>query len=693
MTDQQRRKGLQLPRRRGSDRPRVKSTGEGGKPDWRRVLQRRLAIAAIGFGCWAVAIEARLVYLQVVTHDELVLRAERQQLRTVVIPAKRGDIVDRHGRVLAYSVDAETIYAVPTDIDNPDRTAAAICRALDDCRERDERALRDRLGRQRAFAFVRRQVWPDEARRVAALNLPGIGFLKENRRYFPKKELAAHLLGYVGIDNNGLNGVEAVYERQIRGEPGQLLAQADALHRAFSRLERPPTAGATLELTIDEYLQHIAERELRIGVEENRATGGSIVIMDPQTGEILAMANEPTFNPNEFSRFSDSDRRNRAIQDLYEPGSTFKLVTASAALEEKIVTPDDPIDVGSGAIRFGSRLIEDVHQYGVLSFTDVIVKSSNIGAIKVGLKLGPERLGRYIRRYGFGQVFSRDFAGQSTGIVWDAARLSDSALASVSMGYQIGVTPLQMVTAVSAVANGGELLEPHLVRAVWRTGRRRDVQRRVIRRTIAPETADVVTTIMESVVERGTARRAQLDDYMVAGKTGTSAKLVNGHYSKSEYNASFVGFVPSRKPALTILVVIDSPHGHGYMGGVIAAPIFKRVAEAALRHLGIGSTLHPSPPVLVAQATESDGLAPVGVKMPASVRPALVAVKGIMPDLRGLSARECLRVLTHLGLAPRVIGDGLVVAQEPPPGSPIDEMTWCELSLKRQPVASGGAAP
>src|SRR5436190_4082198 len=593
--------------RPGGGAPWRRSAPQGAPPrltsDWRRTVRSRLLVCAAFFGLWTAGIEARLVYLQVVDHGELMLRADRQQMRTLNPPAKRGEIFDRRGRVLAYSVDADSIAAVPTEIDDPNAVAAQVCRALDDC-DRDRQAqIARNLSQKKNFAYVARQVSPDEARRVKALALPGLTMFKESRRYYPNSELAAHVIGYVGLDNVGLGGIESAYDAQIRGNNGKILIQTDNKRRAlYSRVERPATAGAGIELTIDEYLQHVAERELRAGVEQNHAQGGTAIVMDPQTGEILALANWPTFNPNTFSRAADDDKRNRAIQTLYEPGSTFKIVTASAALENHVITPDTMIDTNPGSITFpGRKPIFDTHKYGVINFTDVIVKSSNVGAIKVGLRIGPERLTQYVSKFGFGQTLAPDFKGETAGIVWSAAKLNDSALASVSMGYQVGVTPLQMVTAVSSIANGGHLIQPRVVRAFIKDGRRLDVPHKEMRRTIEAETASTLTTIMEQVVERGTARAAQIDGYTIAGKTGTAAKLVNGRYQKSDYNASFVGFVPSRNPALTILVVIDSPHGNGYTGGAVSAPVFKRIAEAALTYMGVGPNLNAPPPVMVAR--------------------------------------------------------------------------------------------
>jgi cell division protein FtsI (penicillin-binding protein 3) len=655
-------------------------------PDlWRRTLRSRLLYVAVAFGVWTTAIEARLLYLQVYKSTELQARAERQQLRTVKVPAKRGDIVDRQGRLLAYSADADSVYAVPSAIEDPGATIAALCRILgsEECNPDFRATLARRLQKKNAFAWVKRQVSPSTARAIQALELEGVGLTKESRRFYPNKNLLANVLGYVGLDNEGLEGIEAALDRRIRGTDGVTFVHADARRHAFNRVERPPTAGASIELTIDEMLQHIAERELRAGVEEHRAVGGSVIIMDPWTGEILAMANAPSFNPNAYSKWLPDHRRNRAVTDIYEPGSTFKIVTASAAIEERVLGPEAWIDCSPGHINIGSRRVYDVHTYGVLSFTDVIVKSSNVGAIKVGFRLGPERIGRYVRRFGFGTRLSPDLPGEVPGIVWN--QLSDDALASVSIGYQVGVTPLQMASAVSSIANGGQLLEPHIVRAIQRGDEREVVKPRVLRRTVAPETAATLTTIMEDVVVRGTARAAQVNGYTIAGKTGTAAKIVKGAYSKSEYMSSFAGFAPSRKPAVTILVVIDSPRRGSTYGGAVAAPIFKRIAEATLRQLGIAPTINPATPILVARPHLPQVNATV--QLPAAMLPAREPMRpGVMPDVVGLSARDALRALARAGVAPRMRGTGFVLSQEPAAGTSLDSGGVCSIELDRVPI-------
>ena len=745
--------------------------------EWRDTLKRRVLVAACGFTVWVAAIEARLVHLQVVQHAELVARAGSQQRRTIEVHSKRGEILDRNGRVLAYSVDADTVYAVPTDIDDPAATARALCDALDDCAPADRDALarrlrqrrvsvllksdpsaeearrvaalgpnaagidpdtgavyavparidddeleatagaicgalddctaarrddlEDRLRRRRDFAYVQRKVSPGEARRVAALGLAGVGFLTEDRRYYPNRELAAHLIGYVGIDNQGLSGIESTYDSEIGGKTGQILIQTDARRRAFSRVDRPPTAGATVELTIDKHLQHIVERELQAGIHTYDADAGAVVMLDPRNGEVLALASAPSFNPNAFGAAAPAQRRNRAVQDLYEPGSTFKIVTAAAAFEEDAVEPDEVFDVSAGFIRIGRNRIRDFHTYGPLSFTDVIVKSSNVGAILVGLRLGPERLSRYVERFGFGHALSRDFPAENPGLVWSAETLNDRAIASIAMGYQVAVTPLQMAAAFAAVANGGELLEPRVVRTVARSGGEVKSERRVIRRAISRETAAELTGIMTQVAERGTARRARVPGYAVAGKTGTAEKLIDGRYSHTDHIASFGGFVPADAPRLVILVMLDTPRTamingirqRAYTGGAAAAPIFQRIVEAALRYLRVPRTGDAARPPLVARAapTGSADLRPAARSGSAGApRPADVAVgaedAGSMPDLRGLSAREAVDVLGRIGLRAEFTGDGAVARHVPAAGEAVDPGATAIIWLQRYAV-------
>jgi cell division protein FtsI (penicillin-binding protein 3) len=662
---------------------------------WRASLKKRVIVIVIVLVAWAAGIEARFMHLQIVQHTWLVQQAEIRQQRSITDRAKRGEIVDRNGQILAYSVDADTVIAVPSAIKDVPGTVAALCGALADCTREFRAQLFDRLKTPKAFAFVKRQVSPDQARRIAELKLDGIGLRTETKRFYPKVELAAHVVGFVSIDNDGLAGVESAFDSKIHGIDGRSLVQVDSLGRSVqSRVEMPSTPGATVELTIDQYIQHIAERELKAGVEANNAEAGTAIVMDPQTGEVLAMASYPTFNPNSPTAGGDKERidelrLNRAIQSVYEPGSTFKIVTASAAFEEKVFTVDEMIDTNPGVIKFPGRPPIDEakgHNYGVISFEDVIVQSSNVGAIKIGLKVGAERMERYIRRFGFGQLLGSDLRGQSRGVVWNPTQLTDSSLASMSMGYEVSVTPLQMVTAVSSVANGGTLYEPHVVRAVVQNGVRRVRPPKALRRTTSEATAATLTSIMEQVVEgaRGTGSKARVPGYQVAGKTGTAAKLVGEpgklRYSQTDYNVSFVGFVPSRNPKLAILVVVDTPHNGSPYGGTVAAPIFQKIAAASLRHLAVAPTINPTPAIVVT--------APTNVNAPivnAPIVPIVTDASGrsLVPDVRGLNVREALRIIGRAGLAPRVSGSGVVTEQFPAAGSPLERGGWITINLKR----------
>ena len=568
-------------------------------------------------------------------------------------PAKRGDILDRRGRVLATSVDADTIYAVPSAIDDAGdggREAVRRARRLHDHGPR--RTLAERLG-QTARVRVRPAAGRRRIRRerVAALNLDGIGFMKESRRFYPNKELAAHLLGYVGLDNNGLSGLESTYDSQIRGKAGTVLVQTDARRHAFSRFERPPTTGSTIELTIDEYLQHIAERELHAGVVANRAAGGTAIIMNPHTGEILAMANEPTFNPNAYREFDEAERRNRAVQDLYEPGSTFKVVTASAAIEEKVMPIDTLIDTNPGVDPDRStrgRPTMRGHNYGVLSFTDVIVKSSNVGAIKIGFRVGTERLSRLrravrLRPSGVARLSRREprhrVERRRSGPTarWRRCRW---AIRSASRRCRWWRRSARSPTAASTSsrASSARSIATTAATQVAAEGRAPDDQRR--HRGDADD-------IMEGVVERrhGEARAdSRLHDRRQDRHRGEARS--NGRYSTSDYNASFVGFLPSRNPAVAIIVVIDSPHGrtatrrHRVRRRSSSASPRRRCAISAS-----APTINPAPPVLVARRDDrstSRGrrrAAPrIAGRQPGRRRP-----PGTVPDLRGMSARDAVR--------------------------------------------------
>ena len=675
--------------------------------DWRATFARRLSVLAGIFVAWVGVVEARLVYLHVIQHAALTERADEQQQSRQLIPAPRGEITARDGTPLAVTVTGYALEATRSLIADPDATAARLCGALHGCDASDRQMLVKQLrwsGRGARYVFLRRKLTDDDAAALRALAEPHVRVVPVPQRSYPGGTTAPHLIGYTDIDNEGQTGIEQSAESLLAGRPGLQLVVKSPLKghsRLLTRLLRAPVPGATIETTIDSDLQFMVERELADAVDLHDAVGGAVVVMDPLTGEILALANYPTFDLNEYTVATDEQKLNRAAQHIYEPGSTFKSFIAAAALEVLRMPTSRMFDTSAGYIAFGPRRIHDMHRYQALSFMDVIVKSSNVGAIKIGQALGSDAVSRYVYRFGFGETLARDIPHQRAGLVDKRLpQFKPSELASVSMGYQIGVTPLQMVAAVGSIANGGELIAPHVVRATIVDGVRTEVPRQVVRRTIPTQIADDLTTILEQVVERGTARRAQIPGYTIAGKTGTAEKLENGRYSKVHNNVSFVGFVPSRHPRAVILAILDSPRRGGRTGGEVAAPIFRAVAEATLRRLGVPPSA-PDPHGLLAGPNAPAGPTPVSLPVIEhepilEMAPALAIAPGTLPDVRGLSAREATRVLHRAGVEPRLSGSGVVQRQWPQAGTIIRPGQSCDLVLVRglaQPDPERGLEP
>jgi cell division protein FtsI (penicillin-binding protein 3) len=648
-------------------------------------------IVGLSVSLWALGIGVRLVQLQVLNRASFERMAARQSERTINLDPRRGAILDRNGRTLAVSVDADSIYAVPQDLESPPRTAAALGRALGlDAAGRRE--LLTQLQKNRAFVWVKRKVDPATARAVRDLSLPGIGFVSENRRYYPKRELASQLLGYVGMDNTGMSGIEYSFEDAIKGRPAKVLVETDARRRPVSHTERPSTDGQTVVLTIDEAIQHAAETELERAVNETQSVAGMVVVMDPRTGEILAVANRPTFNPNRFGAYSSSRWRNRAVTDAYEPGSMFKIFTAAAALQEKVVTPDEVIDCGGGSIEISGTRINDHHVFFDLTFREVISHSSDVGVIRVAQRLGRENFYRYLRAFGFGAPTGVELPGESNGLLRPTSKWSALSLPTLSFGQEIGVTALQMTTAVAAVANGGYLMRPLVVRQIEDSEANvlSSARPEAVRRVLEPETVDTLTELLRTVVTSGTGRRAAIPGYAVAGKTGTAQKVdAQGRYSMIDHVASFVGFAPATRPALVVLASLDTPRGARNEGGDVAAPLFARVMEQALQYLAVPPDdtdrvlrMVPFRPAHVATAAYRptlDDLPVVSVVDPATNDPRL------MPDLRGRSAREAAITAARRGLIVELVGSGQVVSQAPEVGTEIEAGQKCVLSLGREP--------
>ena len=655
------------------------------------LVQLRLMLVALCLCLWGLVMLGRLVQLQVVERGFYERQAARQSERTITLDPRRGPILDRRGRPLAVSVDAESIYAVPQDVADPVPTAAALARALDlDAAARKE--LLAQLRKSTSFAWVRRRVDPATAAGVRALQLEGIGFLTETRRYYPKRELAAQVLGYVGLDE-GLGGIEHSFEALIRGRGAKVVVRTDARRRPFGHIEKPSTQGHAVVLTLDETIQHVAEKELDRAVAETQSIAGVAVVLDPWTGEILAMANRPTFNPNRYQASSPARWRNRAVADAYEPGSIFKVFTAAAGLQRRVVGPDDVIDCGHGSVEVAGTRINDHAVFDQLTFRQVIAKSSDVGVIRVAQRVGRDEFASTLRDLGFGTPTGVDLPGESSGLLRPTARWSALSLASISFGQEVGVTALQVATAAAAVANGGYLMKPLAVSRVEDASGAlvKAYKPVVVRRVLEPSTAEVLTDLMQSVVKEGTGRRAAIPGYAVAGKTGTAQKVdANGRYSMVDHVASFVGFVPASRPALVVLVSLDTPKGPRNQGGDVAAPLFARIAEQALRYLAV-------PPddmdrVLRAAVPAGPQAQPAAYLSPAPL-PADEGDERLMPDLRGRPAREAALAAARRGLAVELRGSGRVYAQLPEPGTEIEAGATCVLALSREAPAAPSPLP
>jgi cell division protein FtsI (penicillin-binding protein 3) len=571
------------------------------KPD----IRRRVVLVAVLLAAGYIGVFARLGYLQVIRHGELSARAARQQQEVVDLPPKRGTIYDRRGSELAVSIDAQSLYGVPADVDNPRAAARKLAPALG----MSAQVLEDKLTGNRKFVWLARKVAPDVPARVNASckdMKEAFGWLTDCRRYYPKKDIASQVLGFTGTDNRGLEGLEAQYENYIGGVAGKAITERDgAGHEVLSvdEAKNSPKPGCDVTLTLDENVQYIAEKELDDVVAKYSPVSATAIVMDPRTGEILAMANRPGFNPNSPGSFNPSAYKNRAVTDLYEPGSTFKVVTAAAALEEGVVKPSDIIDCGNGEIEVAGRIIHNAHKEGGrLSFAEVIQKSSNVGTVKVALKLGSSRLYKYARAFGFGARTGVDLPGESGGRLRELRDWSGMSLASVAIGQETSVTALQMLTAVNTIANGGYYVEPYVVSEIRSDSgtvvRRAQPQNK--RRVISQATARKLSGILTSVVEDGgTAVEARIRGWQVAGKTGTAQKFDRaiGRYSKQKYTGSFVGFVPAEDPKISAIVVVNEPHG-AYYGGVVAAPAFKNIVEKTLTYMKVPTRI-PEQTILV----------------------------------------------------------------------------------------------
>lgn len=651
-------------------------------------LRTRTLLLAAGLAVAFAGVTVRLAHLQLVQGPELAARAERQHSRTVVVPAQRGPILDRHGTVLATSGHAESLFAHPRGLGDPVRAAARLAPILG----LPERQLHLALTGGRPFVWLARRLPPETVELVRALREPGLGFLPEPARVYPHHELAAHVIGFEGTDG-GLEGVEGAWDEVLAGKPGKVVVDRDALGRDLSAQEivETPAAGQGVRLTLDARIQHLAEREIEAAYRRTRAKGAMAVVLDPRTGDVLALAIRPTFDPNAFRSAPRESLRNRAITDPFEPGSTFKVILAAAALEERVVRPEDRIYAENGAITVANATIRDWKKFGWLSFAEVLQNSSNVGSIKVGLSLGAQRYHRYMTSFGFGAPTGVGLPGESRGLLRDPSRWSGLSLPTLSIGQEVSVTALQIVAAFGAVANEGLLMRPRIVQATLDAEGRevRRLEPTAVRRVISAATARTLAQLLVRVVEEGTGHNAAIPGYAVGGKTGTAQKRdpVARRYSRAPGVLSFVGFAPVGDPRFVMLVMLDEPRNEKW-GSEAAAPIFAAIGREILRYLGVPPRDATPVPIVTTAASEPAGPAIVLVGGPsASPPPAQEAATGF-PDLRGQSLRQALTTLAPLDVGVEIAGRGLVVAQAPPPGTPAAPATIVRLTLA--PAAAAG---
>ncbi|APG25356.1 MAG: penicillin-binding transpeptidase domain-containing protein [Syntrophotalea acetylenica] len=641
----------------------------------------RIVLMGVGFTLFFLAIVGRGFWLQVIDADATAARARKQYKRIVPLTPKRGGIFDRNGAELARSISIDSVFAEPLRIEDVDGTVRALSRLLG----QSSGTLRKKLTSNRSFVWLKRKMQPEQSARIRGLKLPGIAFTKEHQRFYPNGHLAAQLLGFTGLDPRGLEGLERFYDSQLQGQEGFLVAAKDGRRKGMGASDKVIQGGSdgnSLYLTVDRNLQYLAEKELAKALQENKARAGCVVIVDPASGDILAMANQPTYNPNAFGRFPASSRRNRAVCDEFEPGSTLKVFLVAAALNENLVRPEQLINCENGAYRVGGMTIHDHHPHDILSVADVLRLSSNIGSAKIGKILERRRYFDYLRKFGFGDRTGIDFPGEATGQLRKPELWFEGDLAAVSFGQGMTVTALQLARATAAIANGGLLMHSGLVRQIV-NDHGEVVQRnepRVLRRVVSEQVAGRIRGLMELVTrDGGTGTLASVPGYRVAGKTGTAQKVdpVTGGYSADKRVASFVGFAPVENPRLVIMVMVDEPRSQVY-GGLVAAPVFSRIAGQALRYLGVPPSEAEMDPPLPPETMETREAITTG-----EVQTLQVSEKGlpVMPQCFGMSCRQVLQFMDRLGLNIRIRGSGRVVDQFPNPGETIrygDEV-WVKL--------------
>lgn len=696
-------------------------------------LRRRILYVLAAFLLIFLSLIFRVGWIQLVQGAEL--RQEAQQFRTreIQIQPKRGTVMDREGRDLAVSVDVDSLFAVPTEIQDVQQTA----RALADVLEHQEEELFDRLSRSASFVWIARKLNPETAQQVRELDLRGLHFTRESQRVYPKGSLASHVLGFAGIDSQGLEGLERSYDEILTGEPGKIVMEFDAEGREIPQAvyrHVPSRQGKHIYLTIDEVIQYIAERELSHAIQETGAKGGSILVMDPSNGDVLALAARPDYDPNQWAEFPPQLWRNPAISNTEHPGSVFKPVIAAAALETGRVTPETTF-YDPGYVQVPGATIHNWDREGLGStdFATGFIKSANVIFVKTGLRLGLDEFYLYLERFGLDSTTGIALPGEAHAIIPEKDSAREVDLAVMSFGQTLSITAIQMTTALAALVNGGMLLQPRLVREIEdaETGQVTENRTTVLHQVVSEDTSSTLRQLMVNTVEDGTGSRAQIPGYTAGGKTGTAQKTVDGVVSRDRHVASFAGFAPADEPAVVCLISLDEPQEH-YYGGLVAAPVFRQVMKETLRHLGIApddpESLQDSPPDVTQEIEQYDPVAVPQVKgMPLDEAGEILQEGGFeysvvgdgaevlhqfpssgvkmrpgatvmlyteeekeylegeavdVPDVRGMSLRRAAERLNDIGLRIQVSGSGVVVEQNPQPGTEVQRGDIVHLSLE-----------
>jgi cell division protein FtsI (penicillin-binding protein 3) len=658
-----------------------------------RTQSAKIVLVMLGVTVWSLFILARLVQIQVIRHEEYAQKAQKRITRCRPVPAPRGIIYDSQMNVLASNGTVPTVKATPKNIENKAEAAYKLAEILD---IDPENLLRKMFNPDNASHLViQHRIDPTLADDIKSLGIEGIYFEYESTRVYPNRELACHVLGFVNFNDQADVGVEASYDKELRGKDGLSSFDVDGRGNPYQENEeKPPVQGNSLVLSIDREIQHIVEKKLDAAVKDAGAKAGTAIVMESDTGRILALANYPRFNGNIFNEYVHSVMRNRAVMDMFEPGSTFKVVVAAAALDARLIYPTDMIDCQNGSITLAGHVFHDHKPYGLLTFQQVLEHSSNVGAVKLGLRLGQERLYEALRRFGFGTKTGVDLPAEYSGKVRKLKDWSGLSIGAISFGQEIGVTSMQILNAINSIANGGYLVRPSVVDRILDENNntiRTNTPERI--RIMSPRTAEAVTEAFEGVILRGTGKNAALEGYRAAGKTGTAQKSINGRYSKDKYVSSFIGFAPLPIPKVTILVQLDEPQ-NGHYGGDVCAPYFKNIAQDVLLYLRIpfdSNLLLPEYDPAIADTGSEDFLPDATPVQPLTAsetaplsenQPDIVAVaidKVVIPDFRGLSKKTVLNRCIDLGIHLQSKGSGVATFQSPSPGTEVPAGSSCNV--------------